>query len=360
MTTFANTLLVILSLAIGPNEEMRVVIEQALDQPTTLSIVDSPLPEAIRTIAEETGLGISIGPETLAFLPYGESTRVSVRLESARLRDGIRTLCDQIGMQYAITDTGVALSPSPPLAMLGRPAMWEELGLLASLMQARWEGTEAEFDSIGQRIRFVELGDDHANNLKILRRAFIGAGTGSGADLLTHACTKLNALWHPWDESIVVISKQAQMRRQLQWPVSLRYQDAPLIEVIHGLAQQASLSIKIDPDTAANLPERARHGLSLIAEGATVEEALAQIAMATGLTYEWRDESIVLTTHRSAVSEKRTRQRDRIVGKVVVHSEDGKHTYEWFIYQSDLSEGERQRLATIKREGIEAMKRDLR
>ncbi len=370
MPTLTKLLVVTLPLllAAGPNEALRVVVEQALDQPTNLTIEDVPLPEAINTIAEETGLGIAIGPESLAYLPYGEATRVSVRLRNARLRDGIRTLCDQIGMDYAIVDTGVVLFPAAPLARLGRPATWEELGLLSSLMQARWQGTADEFDSIADRIRFVEMPGDPSSRLSELRAAVVNGGAGRAAELLEHACGAIDAVWYPWDENIVVIGEQAQLRRQLQWPVSLRYQNAPLIEILHGLSEQAGIPIGLDPNTAATLSDRARRGLSLIAEGVTVEEALAQLAIATGLTYEWRGDAIMLHHPRGTEAEDASagartasdeRRRDRIVGKVVVPSDDGKHTYEWFIRESDLTEEERERVEEIKREGIEAMQRDL-
>ena len=82
--------------------------------------------------------------------------------------------------------------------------------------------------------------------------------------------------------------------------------------------------------------------ISLVAEGVTVQEALEQIVIATGLAYEAGDREIMLyrppatggmtvvgdprggETGRGATSDQPSRRpRDPIVGKVIVTSPDG-------------------------------------
>jgi hypothetical protein len=51
-----------------------------------------------------------------------------------------------------------------------------------------------------------------------------------------------------------------------------------------------------------------------------------------------------------------SRSGDPIVGKVIMHSPDGRYTYEWFIRQSELSADENQRLARMRADAVQTMK----
>ncbi|MCB9851336.1 MAG: hypothetical protein H6817_11605 [Phycisphaerales bacterium] len=361
MTLMIKWMLAAAVVSAGFGDEDRILIEQSLDRPVTLSIKDEPLADAFRTIAEKSGVGVSIGPDTMALLPYGEATRVSLSSQNDRLRDGLTALCNTIGMEYFVTDSGIEIVPSPALYRLGRPISWEELSTLSKLMSTHWTGDDDdEYKDIRDQIRFDGVNGELNDNRKQLGKLVEDSGAGSAAAVLDRACAAMNCTWIPWADEIVVMSSARQVEYQMQRVVSLQYQYAPLAEVLRGLSRQAGVPIRMDAAAAASLPDRVRDSLSLVAEGVTVQEALEQIVIATGLAYKTDKSEIVLYRPPTAEpTSNNNRQRDPIVGKVIVQSPDGKHTYEWFIRESDLTAEERARLEKLKREGAAALRHDL-
>lgn len=337
------------------------IINQALDQPVTLTLDDLPVPIACQQVSAATGVGVSIAPDTMSLLPYGEATRVTVRFRQTPLRDGLRALCDQIGMEYFLTESGVEIVPSPALIRLGRPASWEELQTLSRLMRTHWRGDDDdEFDDIRKLVRFDGVSGDAEDERKRLARAVEKAGAGSAAEVLTRACASLGNTWIPYADEIIIMSEAQLVRYQMQRLVSLRFQNAPLAAVLLDLSRQSGVPIRLEPASAAQLPDRVKNNVSLLAEGVTVEEALEQLAVAAGLAYAVEKDGIVLSLPPGVVAtDSGNRQRDPIVGKVIMTSPDGRHTYEWFIRESDLTPEELARLEELKRSGINALRRDL-
>jgi hypothetical protein len=362
MTTMLHLCFAAVVLAAQAGNSERIIIEQTLDQPVTLDLTDAPVGDACQRIADVSGISISIGRDVLGLLPYGEATRVSVRWERTPLRDGIRVLCDQIGMEFFTTERGVEIVPSPPLMRLGRAASWEELSTISILLSAHWGDDRSDaFKDLRKQVRFHGTEGDQEDLRKRLRKHVENVAPGRAADVLTRACAAMGCIWIPWGDEIVIMTHAEHVRDQLQRSVSLRLQDAALADVLLELSRQAGVPIRMDPAAAAALPDRVKENISLIAEGVTVEEALEKLVIAAGLGYDVQEDGIVLQRPPGAaqVVSASDRQRDPIVGKVIVTSPDGKHTYEWFIRESDLTPEERGRLEKLKRDGIEQMKRDL-
>ncbi|HRX85671.1 MAG TPA: STN domain-containing protein [Phycisphaerae bacterium] len=351
-------------LALAPADEDRAIVQQALDQPITLEITDTPLEDACRRIADDTGISVRMGADALALLPYGEGTRVNVRWRRTPLSEGLRVLCDQIGMDYTITRSGIAIVPAPPLMRLGRTASWEELNTVSELMRTNWTGDDDDFQEVRKQIHFEGVPGDPEDLRKELRHNVENGGRGSAAEVLTQACARMGCVWIPWADGIKVMSRAQFVRYELQRVVSLKFHNAALADVLLDLAHQSGVPMRLEPATAATLPERVKDNITLVAEGVTVEEALEQLVIATGLAYEVQDDGVLLSrpagVDSAASGAAASRQRDPIVGKIVIPSPDGKHTYEWFIRESDLTPDERARLEKIKRDGIEAMQRDLK
>jgi hypothetical protein len=361
-----SILLLNLCVGVDPGVDRRALVEQGLDQPTTLTIDDAPLHEAFDIIAKETGVGLSIGPEALAYLPYGEATRVGVRLANIRLREGIQVICDQLAMTYHTTSDGVELIPTDALQRLGRAATWDELRMMTTLMEMDWQGSESDIERLRSMVRFRDLAAAE-EQWQALAERLGAAGAGRGDEVLTRACDALGLTWFPSSREIVILPAEAQIERQLGRPVSLRCNHCPLAEVLLNLSRQAGVSIKVDPAAAAELPDRAKQSFSLLAEGVTVGEALDQIGLATGLTYAIGANAITLRKPETGTVSMAARPAsgrrdgsDRIVGKVIVPSADGQFHYEWMIRESDLTEEDNALRQELVDEAVRAMKADLR
>ncbi|MCZ7597032.1 MAG: hypothetical protein M5U09_03710 [Gammaproteobacteria bacterium] len=62
----------------------RVLIIQALDQPTDLKVNDAPIQQAISDLAANTGIPIRLATGTLSLLPYGSKTTLSATIQNRR------------------------------------------------------------------------------------------------------------------------------------------------------------------------------------------------------------------------------------------------------------------------------------
>ncbi len=362
MSTITCILLTVsLALAQPANKDMRIIVEQALDQPTKLTIENAPLYEALQTISQTTGMGLSMSPEAINCLPYGDKTKVSLKLENIRLREGIQAICNQLGMAWHPTDRGVFIVPTAAMERLGRPASWEELRTLSTLMTTKWNKDNSPLKNL---VRFNNReGENH--NWEELDKIIEGGENDSLAEVLSRATGTIGCTWFPWGENVIVIPQERQTARRLERIASLRFTNNSFAEVLRGLSRQAGVDIKIDPAAAAQLPPRVKQNFSLLAEGVTIEEALQQISIATGLAYEVTADAIFLSapvkdeSPETIQTDRATQKRDRIVGKVVIPSEDGKYQYEWMIRESDLSEEENHLRQQLVEEAVKAMKADL-
>ena len=336
--------------------EMRDVVEQALDEPTTVAIEHAPLEQALATIAEKTGLGVSIGPAALDLLPYGARTTVSIQLNGQRLRTGIDTLCNELGMRYVTLPTGIELAPSAALERIGRRATFDELDIIKRLMEMKLSPGAGMTELEGMlQFRPGCSWDELVVGIE-------AAGSGSAYDLLTHACDAMGCTWFPWGDGVMVVPLEEETARRLQRPVSLRFSNRDIADVLRGLSHEAGVSVKLDPSAAKNLSPRVKQNFSLLAEGITVEEALEQIGIATGLAYRVDVDAIVLFDPDKAVAESEASQRpvvrDPIVGKVVIDGE-GDFQFEFFIRASDLTEAENELRLNVIEDAKEAMRKEL-
>ena len=66
---------------------------------------------------------------------------------------------------------------------------------------------------------------------------------GTGARWLDMLCHGRGWSWHVWGDDIIVLEKSRQIKRQLKQKVSLRYQNAELVTVLHDLAGKARLRL---------------------------------------------------------------------------------------------------------------------
>lgn len=343
----------------APTDDERAQVLQTLDQPITLEISDTPLADACQRIADVTGISVRIDAATLALLPYGEGTRVNVNWRRTPLSEGLQVLCRQIGMEFVLTDTGIAVVPAAPLLRLGRTASWDELATISRLMTTTWSGDDDDFQDLRKRIRFEKPGDPEELR-KQLRRNVEAMGKGNAAAALTAACAQMGCVWLPWGDGIRVLSNEQFVHYQLQREISLRFQNAPLADVLLDLSRQSGVPMRLDPATAIGLPDRVKENISLVAEGVTVEQALDQLVIAAGLAYAVQSDGVTLSRPAGVeAADASARTRDPIVGKVIQQTEDGKYTHEWFIRESDLTPDEKARLDKFKREAIEHMKQSL-
>ncbi len=326
---------------------MRTLIEQAMDQQVDIEIKEQPLSAAFEMIGNKTGVKLQIRPQAVDLLPYGQETRVKAVIKNVSLRQGLTEMLSHLGMTLAVRDDHVALEPVPALRRICRRATWGELRQLHQLRTTPWTDELAAKLPFQFQIRIQ--GDVKQNLLDEAKKV----GTGMAADVLENACNHLNWTWYPWDNFIVVLSQRDQAERFIDRPVSLRYTNQPLADVLMDLSQQADLRLRMEPGVIRDLPIQMQQNMSLQMRDTTIRQGLEMISGATGLAYEVTPEEIIIRhTKESRTLASRpvtlTRQDDPVVGQIQVPGKSGMFTFTFFVRESDLSA----RVSKLRKEKI--------
>ncbi len=331
-------------------DEREVLVIQALDQPTDLSVRDTTIGEAIKQLVEKTGIEAEIAEGTFALLPHGAQTRLSSSFQNKPLREGLNALLQPLGLQFTPTSRGLLIGPTAPLKRISRRAIWEEVETLGRLRQKPW--SEELFNSLS--FQFQDAGggsmEDHRQTLKRLADA---VGGGSAAEVLELACDGYGWTWYPAGEKIVILSKTKQIERQLDRRVSLRYEQASLKDVLLDLARQADAPLRMDGGVLSSLPQEGNERFLLNVQNTTIRQVLDLVAGQTGINYIIEPTGIRLTSSAAPStssastgkdpSQTSTMARDAadafrvnpIVGQITFQSNDGT-SYSFFLRENDL------------------------
>ncbi len=324
------------------SQETRGLIERALDEPTTITLDNMKLTDAIKEVTRQAGVKIVMPPEVLELVPYGPETVVQkVDIAGMPLRRGLARLFSPLGMTFVVLDDHIRVVPKEALLCLGRRATWAELDTLAGL-SADQPGVDQEaLTRLQGMVQFqVAAPDPWAMFSQELRR--IGAGPGD--EVLTIACGKLAWSWCVSDERIVIGSIEQEIRRRLLRPISLRINYRPLFEVLTAVGRAVNVPIRQEPGTFASLPLHVRKNYSLNVHNESAELILDEIAADVGLGYVIEPDGVMFYRPEGGDQAKLVNTLDRpaeppgydpYVAKIVVELEDGR-SIEWLIRRSEL------------------------
>jgi hypothetical protein len=297
-----NTLILLLIIAtastIRAESVTSALINKALDSQQNLDL-NTVLPDAMDQIGNLTGVKIEADPAVWDLLPWGEQTNITTKIENRTLRDGLSAILQKLGLQYVLTDEAVELQPMPALRRLGRRSTVAELQVLDLLsstpidlsdshptvrdllatVDSRLEGLKSPF-AVENRSPDA-IADQHVN---IPRNATL-------ADALEELTKQTTATWYPWGKSIVIVSKQQQIRAQLGKPLTARYNGVDISQVILELFQRAGVDFTVDPGCYERIPANYRN-VKLLLDNAGIDQALETIGGYTGLGFEVTDKGV--------------------------------------------------------------------
>ena len=321
-------------------------LQKALDKPVDLNITDAPVKEVFARLAKATGVRFAIDPLALERLPYGEQTRVAVRIPGMTLRKALSPMLSAQGLQWAVDGAVVRIYPGEPLARMGRRATYDELKALASIHSGRLKPAAAAGTAIEQ-IRKITGNRDLKISSTVGDVALAKAIAAAHKALPATAAAWLDALcrakqwtWYLWGDEIRIIPKAEQVERQLQRQVSLRYRGASLDEVLLDLARKARAKLEIAPGALGYLRAGVRDKFTLVMAEATIAEALEVIAGASGLKFVVSDAGLRVEASASLVERATTRpsrKRSAFFVKMSIPGPDG-ISVEVFLRSDDLPE----------------------
>lgn len=275
------------------------LINQALDSQQKLDL-NATLPEAMDQIANQTGVRIEADPTVWDLLPWGEQTNITAKIENRTLRDALSAITQKLGLQFVLTDEAVQLQPMPALRRLGRRSTVQELQALDLLSSTPMDlgnnnrptvhellsAVDARLEALHTPFAVENRAPDAEQNrpVNIPRNATMA----QALEAMSH---QTNATWYPWGKSIVILSKQEQVRTQLSKTLTARYNDVDVSQVLLELFQRAGVDFTIAPGAYQRIPAHYR-GIKLTLDNASVEQALETIGGYTGLGFEVTDQGV--------------------------------------------------------------------
>ncbi|GEM_PF-1143442 len=335
----------------------RALIEQALGEPTKISLDKVKLGDAVARITEQTGVEIVMSPESMRYVPDGAGAVIQrVNIANVPLRQGLSELFSPLGMTFELRDDRVEIVPKEVIRCLGRAATWAELRTLEDLAKMQ-PGLDAKaLAALQARIQFQVSTQGGAWD--VLSQTIRNVGAGAGDQVLSVACANLGWGWCLSEDHIVIGPLQQEIRRRLQTPITLRMSGRPVFEVMTAVGQAVHVPVRTEPGAITSLPSSMQNNFSVSAKDQPAEQVLAAIAANTGLGYLIDPDGVTfynpnMQAPKSAPSGGTAVKpgagsgsggSDPYVGKIVVPLSNGT-SMEWLVRWSELPEDLRERRA---------------
>lgn len=353
--------------AMFAGRDSRALIEQALGEPTKITLQSVTLADAMRLVTEQTGVDVRMSSEVMALVPGGgEMVIQRVDIANVPLGQGLTDLFSPLGMEFEVAEDHVRIVPKPALRALGHAPSWAELGTLQKLGGVTLGGGATLPDEWKQTTVFDVAGGADSESAKglwnSLQREISHLPAGSGDYVLSAACARLGWAWMLDGAGLRIVPAESAVQRLLQQTVSLRMNGRPLFEVIAELERLSGVSMRVEPGALATLPDAVQRGFWLDVRGQTVERALESVSAYTGLSYLIGPDGVTLfqPSSRSGKSAEgrgdSSGRGDPFVGKVVVPLPDGT-SIEWVVRWSELPDDLRQRREKDLERAFEAIRR---
>lgn len=337
----------------------RALVEQALGEPTKISLDNVKLGDAVARITEQTGVEIVMTPESMRYVPDGAGAVIQrVNIANVPLRQGLGELFSPLGMTFEVRDDRVEIVPKEVIRCLGRAATWTELRTLEDLTKMQ-PGLDAKaLAALQARIQFHVSTQGGGGAWDVLSQTIRNVGAGTGDEVLSVACANLGWGWCLSDDHIVIGPLQQEIRRRLQRPITLRMSGRPVFEVMTAVGQAVHVPVRTEPGAITSLPSSTQNNYSVSAKDQPAEVVLAGIAANTGLGYLIDPDGVTFYNPNVQAPKAATSDglavkpgagsgsggSDPYVGKIVVPLSNGT-SMEWLVRWSELPEDLRERRA---------------
>ncbi|HEY1683410.1 MAG TPA: hypothetical protein VGG19_01490, partial [Tepidisphaeraceae bacterium] len=309
-------------LSLAQAQDTSALINEALDKPIQMQI-NTTLPQAIDQIGDKTGVRIVVQKAVWDLLPWGRDTNITAKIDNQTLRQALDAITRKLGLTFVLTDEAVELRPMPALRRLARRATVQELDDL-DLLTSNPLGLTTDhprvtelLSAIDQRLQQLKSSlaiDNRAGQIFTPDEIVPVARNSTIAEALESLATSTRATWYPWGKDIVIISKEDQVRDQLNKTITIRYNGVDLSQVLIELSQRAGVPFDVQPGSIQQINPEFR-SIKLFLDDATIKQALDAISGFTGLAYSVNENGVYFWNNSTAsASTTNTPARDPVIG----------------------------------------------
>ncbi len=320
--TFVIALGIVTSISRAQNSS--ALINEALDKRVDLSLNDA-LPEALCKIEGKTAVPIKAEADVWELLPWGDQTTLNATIRNETLRQALIPITRKLGLTFTLGDEAVILQPVPALRRLGKRSTLQELqalDLLATTEMPAVSGVanvrsiltaiDVKLDAMKSLFAIEDLlpPDLRDKPVDMPRNATLMDG-------LEQIAKQTRATWYPWGKSLVVVPKVTQIRDQLNKSLTVRYNNADILQVLEELRKRAGIDFTIEPGAIQRIPADFRT-VRVFWDNVTVAQALESLKGFTGLDYVVTDTGVSITNPTPAVAAAAAPGADPVVAMMTV------------------------------------------
>jgi hypothetical protein len=285
-------------------DDSSALINEALDKIVSIE-VNGALPQVMKKITEQTAVPIEIPQRVYDLLPWGEQTNIKATIKNQTLRQALTALTRKLGLTWELGPQAVKLMPRIPLDRLGRRATIGELQALdlldnTPLDQTPGPGKPATIqwviNAVDQKLAELKspIAVEYRPGDKVKGTETINLPRNATLnDALKELSKQTDLTWYPWGQNIIVVSKEAQIGRQLDRTITRRFNGADVAQVLTELAQAAGVEFDIEPGALQRVPPDFRR-ITLVLDNARIREAIEDIRGVTGLDYNIKSTGVYL------------------------------------------------------------------
>lgn len=308
-------------------QDASALINEALDKPLQMQI-NATLPQAIDQIGDKTGVRIEVQQAVWDLLPWGRDTNITAKIDNQTLRQALEAITRKLGLTFVLTEEAVELRPLPPLRRLARRATVQELNDL-DLLSSNQLGLTTDRPTVTQLLAAIDQRlsdlksdlavDNRASDVFTPEQIIPVPRNATIAEALESISANTRATWYPWGKSVVIISKEDQVRDQLNKTITIRYNGVDLAQVLMELSQRAGVPFDIQPGAIGQISPEFR-SIKLFLDDATIKQALEAISGFTGLAYTVNEKGVYFWNNSTTNPSNATTSRDPIIGIIPLNN----------------------------------------
>jgi hypothetical protein len=344
-----------------PVRKTSELINEQLDKRIELKLDNTPLPQVLSSITDQTGVPVRPTQDVYDLLPYGRQTPITATIENLTLHDALEAMASKLGLLVERREEYVELAPHPALRRIGRRATLQELHALDVLNAHRLKPSAQQTDalSLTRQIDAALLAlNNQADKLAVEIRVADAIDPAKSmvtlsmeptlADALDAIAAQTKLTWYPWGDSIVVLPKKSVIRARLDQSMSLRYDGVDIMQVLTDLSKRTGVDFMIEPGAIQRVTPEFR--IIQLSADAPVRQSLESLQGYTGLGYVITDEGVYIWNQNSTPAG----SRGRVVATIETLS--GANV---LVYEDDLSDKAQEALRQARQKAIDSFEKYL-
>lgn len=286
-------------------QESSALMNKALDEQVRLNI-DTTFPQAMQSIAAQTGVRLKEDPVIWDLLPWGRDTKIQARVENVTLREALEIILRKLGLTLVLRDEYVEVLPLPALRRLAQRAGRDELRAL-DLLASRPLAMDTDRPSLRALLEAIDLKlaaekdvniaiENRTGDVVRQDRPIFVPRNATLMDALESIHRETTATWYPWGRSVLVVAKEECTRRVLSRPFTIRpgERGMDVLQLLLEISSRTGVPVDFQPGVMQTVAPEHRH-IRGVFENAPAMQILSAISGHTGLSCDVRGEQIYVS-----------------------------------------------------------------